>query len=156
MSMPDEGASGAGRGAGTADGPWMAWTAAAIVGIWIAVVVISIFSPDLVSGSQQERLPLVAFVTWIWGGIGTVAVLWAMGALRGSEERKPLWIGFTATTLVIWLIATILSITLPVFETGTDPTQLPFGALFAPLAAALLTGLAGVVVNVFRRSPATG
>lgn len=136
------------------DRSWMVWTAAGIVGIWIAVVVISIFSPDLVSGSQQERLPLVAFITWIWGGIGTVAVLWAMGALRGSEERKPLWIGFSAVTLAIWLVATILSIALPVFETGSDATQLPFGALFAPLAAALLTGLAGVVVNTLRRTPA--
>lgn len=48
-------------------------------------------------------------------------------------------------------MATILAITLPVTETGSDPTQLPFAAMFAPLAAAMLSALAGVIVGVFRR-----
>jgi hypothetical protein len=37
--------------------------------------------------------------------------------------------------------------------TAADPTELPFGAMFAPLAAAMLTALAGVVIGVFRRGP---
>jgi hypothetical protein len=47
----------------------------------------------------------------------------------------------------------VLGITMPVFETGSDPTRIPVAALFAPAAAAMLTALAGVVINVFRRGP---
>jgi hypothetical protein len=57
-------------------------------------------------------------------------------------------------TLGIWAVATILGITLPVMETGTDPTRIPFAAIFAPVAAAMLTALAGAVANVFCGAPA--
>jgi hypothetical protein len=56
-------------------------------------------------------------------------------------------------TLVLWLVATILSTTLPVVETGTDPTRLPVGAMVAPLAATVLTVLAGTTAGVFARTP---
>ena len=41
-------------------------------------------------------------------------------------------------------------------ETGTDPTQIPFAAIFAPVAAAMLTALAGAVAYVFGSAPADG
>jgi hypothetical protein len=50
-------------------------------------------------------------------------------------------------------VATILAITLPVIETGTDPTRIPVAAIVAPLAATMLTALAGTVANVFRAGP---
>jgi hypothetical protein len=78
-------------------------------------------------------------------------LLWAMGRLRGSASRQPIWIGLSVLTLVLWAVATILGITLPAFETGSDPTRIPVAALFAPAAAAMLTALAGVVTNVFRQ-----
>jgi hypothetical protein len=59
-------------------------------------------------------------------------------------------------TLGIWALATILAITLPVMVTGTDPTRIPFAALFAPPAAAMLTALAGVIASVFRGGPGGG
>jgi hypothetical protein len=62
-------------------------------------------------------------------------------------------VGLTVAVLVIWVVATILALTLPVFVTGSDPTRLPLGALFAPIGAAMLTALAGVVTAVFRRGP---
>jgi hypothetical protein len=34
--------------------------------------------------------------------------------------------------------------------TGTDPTRIPFAAIFVPIAAAGLTALAGGVATVFR------
>jgi hypothetical protein len=49
-----------------------------------------------------------------------------------------------------------LAITLPVFETGSDPTRIPFAAFFAPVAAVMLTALAGMITNVFRRGPGGG
>jgi hypothetical protein len=131
----------------------MAWTVAGIAGIWVAVPLISIFAPDMVSGSEQEHLPVAAFGTWFWGVVATGLFLWAMGRLRGSGSRQPIWIGLAVATLTVWLVATILAITLPVFETGSDPTQIPVAAVVSPIAAAALTGLAGVIAGVFSRPP---
>ena len=67
--------------------------------------------------------------------------------LTGSNET-----GYGAVVSLIWVVATVLAIALPEFETGSDPTLIPFGALFAPLGAAVLTGLAGVVAaGIFGR-----
>jgi hypothetical protein len=136
-----------------ADGSWMAWTVAGVAVIWIAVALISVLSPDMVSGSEQEHLPVAAFATWISGVVGTGAFFWMMGKLRGSVTRRPVWIGLSVTTMAIWTVATILSIVLPVVETGSDPTRLPVGAMVAPVAAAMLTALAGITANVFSRPP---
>ena len=144
------------RRAATADLSWMLWTAIGVGGIWVAVLLISLLAPDFVSGSEQQHLPMAAFTTWFWGGIGTLVFLWAMGRLRGSAMWRPTWIGLSAVTLGIWAVATVLAITLPVFETGSDPTQIPFAAFFAPVAAVMLTALAGMVTNVFRRGPGGG
>lgn len=139
------------RHAVTAGVSWMLWTPIGIGSIWVNVLLISLFAPDLVSGSEQEHLPLAALTTWFWGVVGTLIMLWAMSQLREDAMWQPIWIGLSVVTVVLWTVAMILAITLPVFETGTDPTQLPFGALFAPIAAAMLTGLAGGVSILFRQ-----
>jgi hypothetical protein len=144
------------RTAAAADPSWMLWTAIGIGGIWIAVLLLSLLAPDLVSGSEQEHVPVAAFTTWFWGGVGTLVFLWMMGRLRGSARRRPIWIGLSVTTVGIWAVATILGITLPVMETGTDPTRIPFAAIFAPIAAAMLTALAGAVTHVFGGGPPDG
>ena len=131
----------------------MAWTAAGIAGIWLAVVLISLLAPDMVTGSEQQHLPIAAFTSWLWGLIATIAFLWAMSRLRGSASRRPVWIGLTAATLLLWLVATVLCATLPVVETGTDPTRIPLGAIVPPIAAMVLTVLAGVTASVFARPP---
>ena len=107
----------------------------------------------MVTGSEQEHLPVAAFATWISGVVGTGAFFWMMGKLRGSVTRRPVWIGLSVTTMAIWTVATILSIVLPVVETGSDPTRLPVGAMVAPVAAAMLTALAGITANVFATPP---
>jgi len=141
------------RRAATADSSWMLWMALGTGGIWVAVVLISLFAPDLVSGSEQEHLPIAAFISWFWGVVGTLVLLGAMSRLRGSPMGRPVWIGLTVVTLALWSAATIFAITLPVFETGTDPTRIPFGAIFSPVAAAMLTALAGFISIVFARDP---
>jgi len=50
-------------------------------------------------------------------------------------------------------VATVLSIALPVYVTGSDPTRLPIGAMVSPVAAALLTALAGIAAGVLSRPP---
>jgi hypothetical protein len=137
----------------TADPSWMLRAATGVGGIWVVVLLISLLAPDLVSGSEQQHLPVAAFATWFWGGIGTLVLLWAMGRLRGSSRWQPIWIGLSVVTLGIWALATILTITLPVMVTGTDPTRIPFAALFAPVAAAMLTALADAIASVFRGGP---
>src|SRR5215204_5784584 len=149
-SSPPEGSPESGRAA-AADMSWMLWTAVGIGGIWIAVLLLSLLAPDLVSGSEQEHLPVAAFTTWFWGAVGTLVFLWMMSRLRGSAGWQPIWIGLSVVTLVIWAVATILGIALPVMETGTDPTQIPLAAIFAPVAAAMVTALAGAAAYVFRQ-----
>jgi hypothetical protein len=131
----------------------MVWTAAGIGGIWLAVLLISLFAPDMVSGSEQEHLPLAALTAWLWGLVATGTYLAACLHLRGRASRRPVWIGLTVVTLVVWLLATVLSIALPVFETGTDPTRIPLAAVVVPVAATVLTTLAGVMAGVFSRPP---
>jgi hypothetical protein len=133
----------------TADGSWMVWTASGIGGIWVAVALISLLAPDMVSGSEQEHLPVAAFTAWLWGLVATGVFVWSMSKLRGDARRRPIWIGVAAATLVVWLVATILGIALPVFETGTDPTRVPIGAIAMPIVATVLTALAGITGAVF-------
>ena len=131
----------------------MLWTAIGIGGIWVAVVLISLLSPDMVSGSEQEHQKATAFVTWFWGGVGTLVFLWAMGRLRGDAMWRLTWTGLSIVTLGVWTVATVVAIATPVVETGSDPTRLPVGAFVAPVAAAMLTAIAGAVTSVFRRGP---
>jgi hypothetical protein len=139
-----------------ADGSWMLWSIGGLAGIWTGVVLISVLAPDMVSGSEQEHLPVAAFATWLWGLVSTGGFLWAMGKLRGDAVRRPIWIGLSVVALTVWLVATILSITLPVVETGSDPTRLPIAAMVTPIAAAVLTVLAGIIAGVFSRPPQAG
>jgi hypothetical protein len=48
-------------------------------------------------------------------------------------------------------VATIVSVSLPVVETGSDPTRIPIGALVGPMAATALTVLSGITASVFFR-----
>ena len=68
-------------------------------------------------------------------------------------RRSGVILGYTVVVALIWLVATVLAIVLPELETGTDPTKVPLGAIFAPLAASVLTALAGVVAVVFGHGP---
>ncbi|MFI5889833.1 hypothetical protein ACIA5D_06890 [Actinoplanes sp. NPDC051513] len=137
----------------TADGSWMSWTATGLAGIAGAVILISVLAPDMITGSQQEHLAVAAFGTWLWGLIGSVAFLTGMGRLRGAATRQVIWTGLAVATLAIWLLAAVLAITVPRAVTGTDPTQIPIAAMVAPIAATVLTGLAGTAAKVFATSP---
>lgn len=138
------------------DGSWMAWTTGGIVAIWVAVGLISLLAPDMVTGSEQQHMPVAAFSSWLWGLVATGAFVWAMARLRGSVARQPIWIGLAVATAVMWLVATVLSAALPVVETGSDPTRIPIGAIVSPIVAMVLTVLAGMLSVVFSRPPEPG
>src|SRR4029453_2770375 len=103
-SEPNDDAAPKDRRASTADLSLMLWTAIGIGGIWVAVLLLSLLAPDLVSGSEQQHLPVAAFATWFWGGVGTLVFLWAMSRLRGRAVWQPAWIGLTVATLGIWTL----------------------------------------------------
>ncbi len=135
--------------AATADSSWMLMTATGVAGIWVAVILITLLAPDMITGSHQEHLKVAAFGTWLWGLIASAAYLMGMGRLRGRASRQPIWTGLTVATLAIWFLAAILAVTVPRAVTGTDPTQIPFAAMIAPVAATVLTWLAGTAAKVF-------
>jgi hypothetical protein len=149
-------ASGSDRRPATADGSWVVWTLVGIAGIWVAVTLISLLSPDMVTGSEQQHLPVAAFGAWLWGLAATGAFVWGMGRLRGNAARQPFWVGLAVATIAIWGVTTVLSIALPVYVTGSDPTRLPIGAMVSPVAAALLTTLGGIAAGVLSRPPEPG
>jgi hypothetical protein len=88
------------------------------------------------------------------GTLGAATKRWVMGTLRGNATRRRIWIGLTVATLTVWFVATILSVSLPLVETGSDPTRIPIGAIVAPVAATVAaTVLAGITASVFSRPP---
>jgi hypothetical protein len=123
----------------------------AIVMIWASVALISIFSPDLVSGSEQQHLPVAAFSTWLWGAGATTAVLVAvvrLAARRGDQAYSAVVAG---TTAVLWLAAVPVSVFAPSMQTGSDPTTIPLAALVAPMVAAAGAVLVAVAVTIAER-----
>ena len=61
------------------------WVFVTIITIWLAVLILSVASPDLVTGSLDNRnaLPVGAFINWLWGILATVSVL------RGNRFPSP-------------------------------------------------------------------
>jgi hypothetical protein len=115
--------------------------AIALGGIWASVVAISLLAPDMVSGSEQQHLPIAAFTTWIWGTIasGAVVVLWARSRRLGGsvQVHRPVAVVVAA----IWSVAAAVAVLSPEMVTGSDPTRIPLAAFLAPVAAAVLTAL---------------
>jgi hypothetical protein len=127
---------------------WTAWTLVTVASIWTAVVLISVFSPDMIHGSEQQRMPVAAFGTWLWGFVASVAVFVAMARLRGDSDRRLLWMMLFGATVVIWSAATLVSVFGPTNVTGSDPTTIPIAALIAPIVAMVATIVTGTIVLV--------
>ena len=137
------------RGSQTA---WAIWLTVAVGTIWLAVGLISVFSPDLVSGSEQQHLPIAALTTWIWGTIATVAQ-GALGASTARNRHIGAWlVAQPAITTVAWSIAVIASVFTPPMRTGTDPTIVPLAALIAPIAACAVTVITATLAFVADRA----
>ncbi len=108
------------------------WWLTATVSVAIAVLLASIFSPDLVTGSEQEQLPLAAMLHWIWGSIA-IGYLAAAGPGRSDPT-------LAISVAVLWLAVAATSIFAPSLVTGSDPTSVPIAALVAPVVGAITTG----------------
>lgn len=131
---------------------WAIWLTVALGTIWLAVALISAFSPDLVSGSEQQHLPIGALTTWVWGTIATVAQ-GAFGASAVRSHRINAWfVAQPAVTTVAWGIAVIASVFAPPMRTGSDPTIVPIAALIAPIAGCAVTVITATLAFVADRA----
>ncbi len=83
----------------------------AVVAVWIAVGAMSLFSPDLITGSEHEHLPLVAMTVWFWAAIATGFVV--MTGASGREPGDGRWRGFALVIAAIWAVVAVASILHP-------------------------------------------
>ena len=122
-------------------------TLATITAIWVSIALISVLSPDMVHGSEHQRMPVAAFGAWFWGFGASIAAVVAMARLRRDVAQRPAVMMVAGVTTTIWVAATVVSIFGPTLVTGSDPTTIPLAALIAPIVAALVTtGIATVAV----------
>jgi hypothetical protein len=127
-------------------------TAVAVASIWAAVLLASLFSPDLIYDPEQKHLPIAAITWWFWGLLASAFVVAVF--LRRRHDAAPAqdgrWSTLAVATGAIWLVAVLLSVFTERQITGADPTQFPVAAAFAPVAAMLATGfVAGFVAGLY-------
>lgn len=127
----------------------VAWIAAAIGTIWAAVVLISVFAPDNVSGTEQDHAALAAILTWIWGLIASRNLATAMIRRRRSPGIEATARLLAITVAPTWVIAAVVGVFGPELVTGTDPTRFPISAVVAPIAAMVVTQVFAQLITAF-------
>lgn len=121
----------------------------AVTAIWVSTLLISIFAPDLVSGSQQEHLPIAGFTAWPWAAAATGYVLMATRVRDASDDPRA-WLGFELSIVVIWAVVALAGIFAPELVTGSDPTRVPLAALVTPVAGLVATGFVALHATTAR------
>jgi hypothetical protein len=123
--------------------------------IWASVALISLFAPDLVSGSEHEHLPLAAITAWIWGLVAT-GYLVLLAQIRDERNLDAAaWRNAATAVAGIWLVTAVVAIFGPDLVTGSDPTEVPLAALIAPPFAAVATAMACFLVATLSASTST-
>ena len=121
-------------------------TAISLVAIWVAATIAAVYSPDMITGSNQEHLQLSMFLAWPLAAVATGMVLLAAGVSRRAVESAGAWAVFAVLTGVAWSAAAIASVFVSPMVTGTDPTTIPLAAIVAPLFAVLVTAYGSIYV----------
>jgi len=99
--------------------------------IWVASALTAIATPDMVSGSEHEHLPIAAITVWLWAAVAS-----GYAAMTPIANARDWLVGVG----LVWAAMTAAAVFAPVMETGSDPTQIPIAALVAPPVAAVVTG----------------
>ncbi len=121
------------------------FAAMAVCGIWGALAAASMWSPDLISGTDRTHVPIAAFTDWFYAVIATGLVLMAFSR-RTPDLGRSSWAAFTLVICGIWLVVAITSIWTPDLISGTDETRVPIAAFVSPIAGVLATAFASVFV----------
>ena len=116
------------------------WWVSAVASILLATTLLSIFSPDLVTGSAQEHLPIVAMLSWFWG---LLAIAY-LAFVRSGRATPSLGL----SVVILWLCVCMTSIFAPEMVTGSDPTRIPIAAMVAPILGCLATAF--LALNALR------
>jgi hypothetical protein len=111
--------------------------------IWVFSALAAVTAPDMVTGSEQEHLPIVAATIWIWTLSATGFVLLAGTATTSTS--------LGVVPALVWLAVFVVAAAAPVMETGTDPTTVPLAGLLAPPVGAVATGFLAVHAAVSAR-----
>jgi uncharacterized membrane protein YhaH (DUF805 family) len=106
--------------------------------IWVALAAASIWSPDLISGTDDTHVPIAAFTDWFYAVIATGLVLMAFSR-RTPDVGRSSWAAFTVAISVIWLVVAITSVWSPHLISGAEDTHVPIAALVSPIAGVLAT-----------------
>jgi len=114
-----------------------------VAAIWLAVLAMSIWSPDLITGTLHEHIAVAALADWFFAAIATGLVLMAFGR-RARGATRSLWLGFTIAVTGVWAAVALASIYAPTMVTGTDPTTVPIATFVAPMAGVIATAFASV------------
>ncbi|HEY7468502.1 MAG TPA: hypothetical protein VIC07_03070 [Acidimicrobiia bacterium] len=117
------------------------WWLVAVGSVLLSVVFASIFSPDMVTGSMQEHLPMAGMLDWFWG-------LVAIGYLAFARNAR-VDAAFGISVAILWLAVALTSIAAPEMVTGSDPTRIPLAVLIAPIVGCLATGF--ITLSALRR-----
>jgi hypothetical protein len=96
----------------------------AAAAVWISIGLASLYTPDMITGTEQEHIPITALTMWLWGAVATGLILMTGAMGRGRA------VGGVVAVASIWS---------PELVTGTDPTRIPLAALIAPVAGAVAT-----------------
>ena len=121
------------------------FAAIAVSGIWIALTAASIWSPDLISDTDRTRVPIAAFMDWIYAVIATGLVMLAFNRATRDVGRS-LWAAAAVVISAIWGLVAVASIAAPSLVSGTDGTVVPIAALAAPMAGMLATAFVAVFI----------
>jgi len=113
-----------------------------VASIWVAALAASIWTPDMITGSQHEHLAIAALSFWMYAAIATGLVLMAFS--RRTLGGRALWMGLTIAIAGVWAAVALASIFAPTMVTGTDPTTIPVAAFAAPVGGVVATAFASV------------
>ncbi|HZQ49978.1 MAG TPA: hypothetical protein VFB69_06685 [Candidatus Dormibacteraeota bacterium] len=121
-------------------------TAASLAAIWVAATIAAVYSPDLVTGSNQEHLQLAMFLAWPLAAVATGMVLLAAGVTRRDAEAAGPWAVYAVLNALAWGGAALAGVFVAPMVTGTDPTTIPLAAVLGPIFAVLVTAYGSIYV----------
>lgn len=116
-----------------------------VVEIWISAVIAAVYSPDMISGSNQEHLQLAMFFAFPLAAVATGMVLLAAGVSGRTSGVGP-WVVYAAVNMVAWAGYAVASVFASPMVTGTDPTTIPLAAVIGPVFAVLVTAYSSIYV----------